>query len=87
MAMGNFYLGIFSLDSNILVSCGMELSETVSRLSAVSPSFGSLHPSLSLVLPADCNHYNEVNPHFSPRNTLQFLGDRTYDKTSERSLR
>ncbi|PAV71775.1 hypothetical protein WR25_10238 isoform A [Diploscapter pachys] len=43
-----------------MVSCGMELSETVSRLSAISPSFGSLHPSLSLVLPADCHHYNEV---------------------------
>ncbi|CAJ0579026.1 unnamed protein product, partial [Mesorhabditis spiculigera] len=34
----------------LLVSCGGELAATAARLSAVAPSFGVLHPSLSLIL-------------------------------------
>ncbi|CAI4230432.1 unnamed protein product [Auanema sp. JU1783] len=43
-----------------LVSCGRELSSIVSKLTAISPSFGLLHPSLSLILSSAHAQYNEA---------------------------
>ncbi|CAL2037074.1 unnamed protein product [Caenorhabditis brenneri] len=42
------------------VSCGSEMTQVVSKLSNISPSFGLLHPSLSLMLPSAGHLYNEA---------------------------
>uniref|UniRef100_A0A1I7XSK6 DDHD domain-containing protein n=1 Tax=Heterorhabditis bacteriophora TaxID=37862 RepID=A0A1I7XSK6_HETBA len=44
----------------VLVSCGSELSQTVGYLSAISPSFGVLHPSLSLIISSAHQVYNDA---------------------------
>ncbi|CAB3403291.1 unnamed protein product [Caenorhabditis bovis] len=42
------------------VSCGHEMTQIVNKLATISPSFGVLHPSLSLMLPSANNLYNEA---------------------------
>lgn len=44
----------------VMVSCGSELSQLVTKLNAISPSsFGNLHPSLALMLPSS-SEYNDA---------------------------
>uniref|UniRef100_A0A8R1E7A4 Phosphatidylinositol transfer protein N-terminal domain-containing protein n=1 Tax=Caenorhabditis japonica TaxID=281687 RepID=A0A8R1E7A4_CAEJA len=42
------------------VSCGCEMTQVVTKLTNVSPSFGLLHPSLALMLPFASHLYNEA---------------------------
>ncbi|CAD6185676.1 unnamed protein product [Caenorhabditis auriculariae] len=44
----------------VMVSCGSELSQMVTQLNVISPSFGVLHPSLSLMLPSCSKQYGEA---------------------------
>ncbi|WKX98484.1 hypothetical protein Q1695_013847 [Nippostrongylus brasiliensis] len=44
----------------VMVSCGSELDQIVARLSAVSSSFGALHPSLSLIISSSHSLYHEA---------------------------